>query len=273
MLINHFRTRFSVLFILGFILQDTVLACTLTMGYRSNERLPLIAMHPSNTGLYQHLFTLATEKIGCQLKIERGPKKRIIKRLNLGKIDFYPSYNFTQKRANSVFFIENGLPGGDIGISQFNMETITDLKQLKGYTLLTALGSSYSDIKIKGITIEKVREMSVDRAITLIQKKRGDFFIYNKSSIEYYLKKNNIDNIKKHPDCCGGVKPFYLGFSKKSQHYKQQNNPDFKQSQPISIFNYPTILSKDSIAYKFQQALKELKNSGKIQELYEQYYK
>ncbi len=271
---KHIKSGYSVLFVVSLFFHCTAMACTLTMGYRSSERMPLISRQTSDSGLYQHLYSLAADKIGCQLKIERGPKKRILKRLNQGVIDFYPGFSFSLKRAENVFFMENGLPGGDVGISLNTMKNITDIKQLEGYTLLTALGSVDTDNKLMGVTIHKVREMTIDKAISLIQKKRGDFYIYNKSSIEYYIKKNKnkVDNIKIHSDCCGGIKPLYLGFSKKSIHYKQQDNPDFNNSQAINILNYPQLLSKNSIAYKFQQALKELVNSGKTQELYDQYY-
>lgn len=268
----YIKSSYSALFVVGLIFHSTVMACTLTMGYRSSERLPLISREASNSGLYQHLYSLAADKIGCKLKIERGPKKRILKRLNQGTIDFYPGFSFSLKRAENVFYIENGLPGGDIGISLNTMENITDIKQLKGYTLLTALGSVDTDNKLKGITIHKVREMTIDKAISLINKKRGDFYIYNKSSIEYYINKNKVDNIKIHSHCCGEIEPLYLGFSKKSIHYKQQDNPDIDNLQAINILNNPQVLSKKSIAYKFKQALKELKSSGKTQELYNQYY-
>jgi len=74
------------------------------MGYRSNERLPLINKEPFNEGLYQHLYSLAAEKINCQLKVVRGPKKRILKKLKLGKIDFYPGFNFNNL-SNQISFI------------------------------------------------------------------------------------------------------------------------------------------------------------------------
>jgi hypothetical protein len=243
------------------------------MGYRSNERLPLINKAPSNSGLYEALYSLAAKKIGCDLKIQRGPKKRILKKLLRGEIDFYPGFNFTQKRAKNIYYIENGIPGGDIGISRMDLETITNLKQLKGKILLSALGAADYIKDIEGIHLHKVSEMSVDRAIILILKNRGDFYIYNKSSLEYAIQKQKITDIKIHPNCCGGITSLYLGFSKKSTHFKSINNPLFDSKKQLSVDNYPVILDKSSIAYKFQLQLHALKDNGSTDSLYKQYYK
>lgn len=79
-----------------------------TMGYRLNERLPLINAAPNNEGLYKELFSTALEKINCKLVIVREPKRRIIKKLKNGNLDFYPGFTFSKERSNYVFFFENG---------------------------------------------------------------------------------------------------------------------------------------------------------------------
>lgn len=78
--------------ILSFFTSFNSYSCTLTMGYRTNERPPLIASAPDNSGLYLEFYQHVTEKLGCQLKVVRGPKKRILKKLYDGEIDFYPGF-------------------------------------------------------------------------------------------------------------------------------------------------------------------------------------
>ncbi len=246
--------------------------CTLTMGYRSNERLPLIAKAPSNEGLYKELYTLAAQKIGCVLKIRRAPKKRILRSLKSGAIDFYPGFNYTDERAQFVFYIKNGLPGGDIGISRTEMPQVFHLQQLQGYTLLQALGAAELAQDIPGVYVHKVSEMSVDHAIKLIRLKRGDFYIYNKSTIDYYIKTKNIKDIKIHEHCCGGVQPLYLAFSRNSVYFWSKKNPHFNPNKATSPDNLPDRLDESSLAYRFQQALGVLKASGETDRLYRKYY-
>jgi hypothetical protein len=45
--------------------------------------------------------------------------------LERGEIDFYPGFNLTEKRASFAYFIENGLPGSDIGVSREDFPDIT----------------------------------------------------------------------------------------------------------------------------------------------------
>jgi len=190
-----------------------------------------------------------------------------------GKVDFYPGFNFTMERAVHFYYLENGLPGGDIGISPPNLPDITHLNQLKGKTLVNAAGGPNYLEGIEGVKEARIIEMPLEKAIKLIRHRRYDFHIYNKSSIEYYLKKNNVTDVKIHPNCCGGIKPLYLGFSRNSSHFKEETNPDYNPAQKITIQNFPTRLSKGSLAWKLAQALKKMKEKGETAALYNRYYK
>ncbi|MGF1722004.1 amino acid ABC transporter [Vibrio kyushuensis] len=247
-------------------------SCTLKMGYRTNERPPLINKAPNNEGLYSELYRVAAEKIGCDLVIIRAPKKRILKELREGELDFYPGFNFTLQRARYTFYIENGLPGGDIGASRMNFPTITHLEQLKGYTLLKASGGPDYLEGIGGVFVSAEPEMTITDAMELMAKNRGDFFIYNKASMEYQLKVDGNREIKLHPDCCGGIIPSYLGFSRLSEHISEQPNPSYNNDDPLSNHNRPSMLSAGSIAYKFEQTLKNMYQSGETKLLYKKYY-
>ncbi|MCK6264108.1 transporter substrate-binding domain-containing protein [Vibrio sp. ZSDE26] len=243
------------------------------MGYRTNERPPLITKAPENQGLYPELYQRAAEKIDCNIEIIRAPKKRLLKSLREGEIDFYPGLNFTQERSQYIFYIENGLPGGDIGLSRPDFPTVEHLEQLKGYTLLKASGGPDYLEGVGGVLVNAEPEMSTNDAIELLNKNRGDFFIYNKASLEYHLKLSGNTSIKLHPNCCGGVTPLYLGFSRASKHFNDQPNPNYSNKYPISIDNTPSTLSPDSIAFKFQLALQEMVHNGETDKLYKKFYK
>lgn len=242
------------------------------MGFRTTERLPLIGKDPIDDGLYYDLYSEAAQRIGCQLTVVRSPKKRLLKMLESGKIDFYPGFTFNLERTDYVHFIESGLPGGQIGISRFDIHPITNLHQLSGLTLAQSLGAPDFAAGVENITYYTKAELSILEAITLIRKKRADFYIYPRGTLMYYLRLNETDDIQVHPDCCGGVEPLYLGFSIRSKHFKQRSNPQFEPNLPLSADNWPTAPHSNSISYLFQQQLKAMKLSGETMDLYKQYY-
>ncbi|PKF80610.1 amino acid ABC transporter [Vibrio sp. vnigr-6D03] len=246
--------------------------CVLKMGYRTNERLPNIARAPDNSGLYLDLYQKAARKVGCELQITRLPKNKVVNLLKRGEVDFYPGFNLTKKRSSFAYFIENGLPGGDVGISRDDMAEVTQLEQLKGKVLLRAKGSPDITRDIRGIDIKQPPEMTSMQAMTFLLNKKGDFYIYNKSTLEYLLKQHPLEGLKLHPDCCGGVLPLYLGFSLKSKWFKGMTNPKYKEDQPISADNYPILMSVESKSYEFSQVLKSMKLNGETRALYEYYY-
>ncbi len=244
----------------------------IVMGYRITIRAPLINKAPESSGLYKDLFKEAARRINCRLQIVRNPKMRVLNKMKTGAIDFYPGFNFTIKRSKTIFYIENGLPGGDIGISSPALPEITDLRQLKGKTLLVALGGADHLHNTTGVHQGSVPDLSIEKAVKLIKLGRFHFYIYNKSSLEYYLKLNKPGDIKVHHNCCGGIKPMYLGFSRKSKHIKEENNPDYDSTKEVSINNFPTRLAPDCLASRLEKALKQMKESGFTDKLYNKYY-
>ncbi|KOO02828.1 substrate-binding periplasmic protein [Vibrio nereis] len=247
-------------------------ACSMTMGYRTNERPPLIAASPDNSGLYKHLYEKAAEKIGCKLNVVRGPKKRILKQLKNGTIDFYPGFNFSEARSQYIYFIENGLSGGEMGISLDDYPDIHHLADLKGSTVLQSLGSPNHVRHLNSVHTYVEPDMTIDRAVKLLKKKRGDFYIYNRASLHYYMKLKQPTGIKLHPNCCGTPRPLYLGFSRHSPYIKEEPNPQFQKDLKPSPDNQATQLNKESKAYLLQQALMKMKLSGETDAIYEMYY-
>ncbi|MGD8109999.1 substrate-binding periplasmic protein [Vibrio sp. TRT 17S01] len=264
----------SILFVatLTLLFASSAFSCELKMGFRTTERLPLIAKAPLNDGLYYDLYSQAAQQIGCQLTVVRSPKKRLLKMLQDGEIDIYPGFIFNMERADYVLFLESGLPGGEIGISRNDLKEITNKHQLSGLTLVQSLGAPDFASGVENISYYTKAELSIPEAIELIRKKRGDFYIYPRGTLLYYLKLHNAKDIKVHLNCCGGATPLYLAFSKKSKHLNEGINPRFVPDEPLSASNWPTQPLKGTVAYQFQQQLLLMKESGETIELYNQYY-
>ena len=249
-------------------------ACTVVMGYKSKPKLPLIAENPDSSGVYNELYSRAAKKINCKLKVVRLPKKRAHVYLQKGvEIDFYPGMKFSKKRANYSYFIPNGLPGGRVGITLASFPEITDLKQLRGKTILVSLDSSYTEVisGIGGIKLHKIPKMGIEKAIKMIRLKRGDFYSTEPIAVEYFLKSRGIIDFKIQRNCCGGHTPIYMGFSRKSPLFRESSNPNYDKSKPISPENFPTIVNPDTIPHKLGLALREMEESGETEMLYQSY--
>jgi len=262
--------------VIGICISSQLFACDLVMGYRTNERLPMIAKAPDNSGLYQALYSRAASKIGCRLEVRRLPKNRILRLMRQGKVDFYPGFDFTLARSQFTYYIINGLPGGHVGISRLDFREINHLSQLMGKVLLLSQGGSNLlenlNFDVNKIKIKQPPEINITQAVSMIKNFEADFYIYDNSSVHFYLGLNNESEIKVHKNCCNGVKPMYLGFSKKSKYIRLSSNPNFDSNSEVSVENNPLQLKGGSIAQQFQSALKEMHAEGEIEQIYKKYY-
>jgi len=266
---------FCVLMI-GICISFELFACNLVMGYRTSERLPLIAKAPDSSGLYQELYSRAASKIGCKIEVRRLPKNRILRLMQLGKVDFYPGFDFTLARSPYTYYIFNGLPGGHVGISRLDFSEINHLSQLMGKVLLLSQGGANLlenlNFDVKKIKIKQPPEINITQAVSMIKNNEADFYIYDISSVYYYLSLNKEREIKVHKNCCNGIKPMYLGFSKKSKYIALSKNPNYDSHSEMSIDNYPQQLQGGSIAQQLQSALAQMHADGEIKQIYQKYY-
>jgi len=244
--------------------------CIITMGYRTSERRPFIEQEPSNQGFYRDIYQAAAEKIGCKLRVVRAPKLRILRDLKLGNVDFYPGLHFSEERAQFAYFIPNGLSERYIGISRAGAASINSLAQLSqtGMTLLIAPGSYDFNGISKTMSVRKPPELDVPKALDYLLASQGDFFIYDLATLNYYLKNRDISQFQLHPDCCQQPQAMYLGFSKKSRHFRALQNPYYRANLPLSPDNIPSVLAEDSKAYEFARALAIMDAEGETQRIY-----
>ena len=246
--------------------------CIIKMGYKTESKEPYIVQ--DNSGLYKELYSKAAENIGCKLEIIRDSKKRILAQIQKGYIDFYPGFDFSKERAQYAYYIETGLSKKYTTITRSDVEELTFIKQVQKLNLLNLSEQGgtnfYKDSNIKTVEIP---DLNLSRAIKMIQRKRADIYTYNKDQIQYYIKVNNPSNIKLHPKLIEIPEAFYIGFSKKSPLLKEIKNSGFNENSPISVENFPTTLDKNSIAFKLEQSLLELKNNGTTQELYNKFFR
>ncbi len=151
------------------------------------------------------------------------------------------------------------------------MDEVLDKQQLEGLTLIQSLGAPdfASGVDVNYYT---KAELSIPEAIELLRKERGDFYIYPRSTLLYYLKTHDSQDIKAHMDCCGGEQPLYLAFSRQSKHFIETSNHNYSPDTPMSPTNFPTEADKSSTAYQFQKQLLLMKESGTTMKMYEVYY-
>ncbi len=178
--------------------------CELTMGYRTNARAPYIAEAPDNSGLYLSLYQDAAARIGCSLKVVRAPKKRILWEIAKGNIDFYPGLAFSKERHDYAHFIANGLSERYIGVSRADLSDITSFQQLvdKQLVLLISPGSYQLGGLPDKLIVRKPPDMSTDSAIAFLKQHQGDFYVYDESTLRYWLKTHPQHGLKLHPYCC-----------------------------------------------------------------------
>lgn len=254
--------------------------CVINMTYKDGGKPPLINIAPDNSGAYLDLFSKAAEKIGCAIKVDRMPKKRLHKMLADGKLDFYPGASFSKKRANYLYYIKNGFETGELGMTRIDVAEITDLQQLNTLKPLwmMELGSSKKAMADElGIEAHLMPSIDIDTAVKMLTHKRAGFYIAEKEPLDYFLKKDGHSSykelgVKLHPNCCGGVHPMYLGFSRFSPHFSEKDNPAYDSAQPVSPENFPTMVDEGCVAYKFGQALLELQKNGETRKIYNKYF-
>ena len=250
------------------------------MTFKEGDKLPLIAKNPDNSGAYSELFSLAAEKIGCKITITRLPKKRLHRQLEKGELDFYPGASFSNKRAEYLYYIDNGFTTAEYGITSINSSEIFNFQQVKEFNLiwLMELGSSKNEPANKnGVQTMPVRFADIEKARYLISKGRNIFYIADKELVDYYLKRTGYRSfkdagLKVHYGCCGDKVPMYMGFSRLSPHFKERPNPKYDKTKKLSPSNSPTVIDPGCVAYKLGQALMEIKASGKTAQIYQKYF-
>lgn len=248
-------------------------ACTLKMGYRTTARLPNIEAQPSNKGVYEDLYTEAAKRIGCKLEVHRLPKKRILRDLGRGTLDFYPGLTFTEERSHVILFFSNGLPSLDVGLTKKGVEKIDSYYQLKGKTVLIALGAPTTDSDKYNLTVKTPPELNMNKAIDYIVEGYADFYEDDIGTLAYYLKSDpRADSLMYHLNCCGGITALTVGFSRASPHINEEVNPNYDPKKALYYNNFPKQLAKRSTAYRFQVALSELKQEGFTDKLFKKYY-
>lgn len=233
-------------------------SCELVMGFQKKAKPPLINKEPDNSGIYFDIYSQAAKDINCGLKVIRLPKKRVLKEMKQGSIDFYPGMKFTKGRATFAYFIPNGLTTGRVGISLAKMPLITNKKELTGYSVLISLGGINYVKEVSGIKVYQVLNLDIEKAAKMLTLERGHFFATDPFVIDSFLINDEKQLFKKHPNCCGGIKPMYIGFSKKSKFFKDIINPNYNHETALSIDNYPKRIIRDSTAYQFGEAVRAL---------------
>jgi len=248
-------------------------SCVVTMGYKTKPNEPYI--FADDSGIYADVYGEALARIGCQLKIVRMPKLRIIQKMKKGEIDIYPAFGFTQERASFAFFIPSHIDHRNVLVTRKEYPEITSFEQLIAHrpTLLKEIGG-FSPLD--GIPAKRFEAtgVNIDKKMQLLLRKRIDAFSYKERTINYYLKQHPqvVSQVRIHRNFFPKkIRKHTLGFSRFSPYASDKYNPLFDASLPISEKNLPTILDSKSVAGRFAQSLQEMEEDGTIETIYDRY--
>lgn len=265
-----------ILLVILFTLSQLILSedKIIKMGYRTTPKLPYIEGEPSNEGLFLDLFGEAARRIGYELEVVRAPKVRILEMLASGELDFYPLYSFTSDRSKFSYWIRNGIEQSDVAISRSDLPELKSTGDIEGLRYLVALGNP--DYLVDGdksrLNIVTIPELSVERALELIRLNRVDIYIYEKDTLQYFIKTNGLKGLKFQPGFYQRPYWSYTGVSRFSKLYRGSRNPNYDSTKDKSIENFPYMIDKNSIFAQFERALMELKEEGFTDKLYKKYF-
>jgi hypothetical protein len=255
--------------------------CTLKMVYKEGGKEPLIKEMPNNEGVYNDLFSEAAARIGCKLEISRFPKIRLMRMLESGESDFYPGSSFSNKRATYLYYVPNGLLTAEYGITNKGIPELKSYEDLKKHSITWLMENESSKIEKAEkyqVMIGKRNYLNlvfVSKYITRA-KDHNYFYVADKEIVDYFPQRvgKSLDELglKVHKKCCEGIKPMYLGFSKKSAHYREIKNTDYDDEKPLSPENVPGSMHPDSIMYKLGKALSDMKEEGRVDEIYQRWF-
>ena len=253
---------------------------TLVMGFKDVAKGELIGDVNNNEGLYKELYEKAAAKIGLNLRIVRLPKMRIHTALSKGLIDFYPGASFSKGRTKYLYYLPNGLKTKEVLVSSLLKADITNMNNVSGKLIAGPSSSKINwDTKYDNLSIKVIKSPTILVVIREIQSKGADFYVADIEMIDSYKKNNKIKKysgigIKIHYNAINkNFISMYFGFSRQSSFYSERPNPRFIETEELSIKNFPTLITKESVAYKLYLALQELEKDGTTKRLYDKYHK
>lgn len=250
-------------------------AVTLTMAYRTTEKLPFIARAPDNHGLFEDMYLEAARRIGVSLQIVRLPKVRVIKGLMDGSVDFYPQFTFSDSRQGYCQFVANGLRVNYYAISRPEVKRLERTEDFNGLVMLHVLGNpdylgmlGFGEARVTRID---VAEMDLQKAIHMIEKGRADAYLYEAEPLEYALAQSGSTKVQLHRRLHQGNEWASLGFSKNSRWAELEPNPDYDPSIPAGVDNQPQRFVAGSVPARLAAALYEMRQDGTLDTLYQRY--
>jgi len=255
---------------------------SITLVYKNSGKPPYMERFPDNSGLYYDMVKEIADEIGYDLKVRRGPKKRVAIWLESGEADIYASTGFVLERSKYLFYIQNGLFRHEeyLGLTTLDIPQLSSLKELNDYNLSWAIEAGCTQALVaKSLNIKYIEldEISMQRIVPLLEAKRPFFFKIMNSKVKEYLKAQNIDSlaeigIRAHTSLC---KPknqkLFLCVSRDSPYYKEEPNPSFNPNHPICPNNFPVKLVPETLYYKIKIAMEKLIKTGEIERLKKKY--
>lgn len=188
-------------------------------------------------------------QMGIRLSHKGYPWARAQKLVEMGEADAFVTVPTPERRAYTeisaepvltadvTMFTKKGHPKMD------EFSKITTYTDLKGYKLLSYIGNGWAEKRLAGFELDLCAQM--DNVFWKLAAGRGDLFVQNSQVGNYTIKKLKMqDQIVELPSVLESI-PFHLCIGKKSPYVK--------------------------ILADFDKTLKQMRESGKLQEIYNKY--
>ncbi len=232
-------------------------ACILTMGWEPWRPYQYLNKKNQLTGLDIELIQAVVINMGCKLKFEKMPWKRLLKQAKDGKVDLVSGATITEERKKWAYF-SNPYRTETMGVfvrknnsSKYPFKSIADITQSK-FNLGINSGVYYGSLFKKLMKDPKFKKRiqvvtNYKQNVPKLLLGRIDGFIANViSGVDELRVKNVLDKVELHP-------------------------------MIVSSTTNSVILSKKSVKFemvdKFNKSLSELKQSGKYEKILNKYLK
>ena len=247
----------------------------LRMVYKESGKPPYMQAAPDSSGLYLDLVSAAATRIGYRVEMVRVPKARSYQMLKRGAADLYPALAYNTERGAFLAYLRSGLHRDEsyFGLTATGVPDLRGVADIKQFALtwIYERGSSLAPIaEAAQVPHTAVNNLTLGQAVTMIRSGRPVFYRVVDEDYDDYLEHHHLKSldalgVQIHKNCFAPLSaPLYVGFSKASPLYREETNPGYDKTRPLSATNLPYRLRPGSVPFQLGKAMDEMVRSGEV---------